>query len=82
MNQKHIQTSLLTMNKLILVALFCVLLVLYSVEARGYGGGGGGRRGGGGGKGMRMKSYGGGGGGGRSHGGGSYGKLKSKFIKC
>ena len=69
------------MNKLILVTLFCVLLVLYSVEARGYGGGG--RRGGGGGKGMRMKSYGGGGGGGgRSHGGGSYGKLKSKFIKC
>ena len=82
MNQKHIQTSLLTMNKLILVTLFCVLLVLYSVEATGYGGGGGGRRGGGGGKGMRMKSYGGGGGGGRSHGGGSYGKLKSKFIKC
>lgn len=72
------------MNKLILVALFCVLLVLYSVEARGYGGGGGGggHRGGGGGRGMRIKSYGGGGGGGRSHGGGSYGKLKSKFIKC
>lgn len=72
------------MNKLILVAIFCVLLVLYSVEARGYGGGGGGggRRGGGGGKGMRMKSYGGGGGGGRSYGGGSSGKLRGKFIKC